>query len=474
MRVPPLTSKCHVHFVGICGTAMGNVAIGMKEKGFKVTGSDKGIYPPMSDVLKGKGIPVQSFAMANTGDPDLFVIGNAIARGNVEVEDILNNRKPFCSLPELLANVFIENKRLIMVTGTHGKTTTTALIFHILKENHLNPSGMIGGVIRGQESGFAWSQKSEVFVMEGDEYDTAFFDKTSKFLKFSPDVLVVNSIEFDHADIFDSVADIEKAFRFLLRRTPGNAVVLANGDDKRVMALKSHSHSRFMSYGFGQPNRYRILSIGYDTGEMKLQMQMAGQQLSLTSSLPGRHNAMNIAAACSVCLALGVPVRGLERAVACFPGVRRRFEQQAFNKATGTRVIEDFAHHPTAVAATIRGAKDMFPESRIVAFFEPASNTMRRGEMRQELVNSLELADIAFLLPVPEGKRELAQRIESVPVGKLTETVTGLNEDVDMKFLLEQTIQDGDVILLMSNGTGQGVLQKAVSIVNSDARKERR
>lgn len=471
MTISSLPSQCHVHFVGICGSAMGNVAVGMKERGFRVTGSDKGAYPPMSEVLEGKGITIQAFDVKNVRGPDLFVIGNAIPRGNVEVEEILNKRKVFCSLPELLRDVFVENRRLVMVTGTHGKTTTTALIFHILKENGFNPSGMMGGVRQGQESGFAWSPESEVFVMEGDEYDTAFFDKTSKFLKFSPDILIINAIEFDHADIFNSVADIEKAFRFLLRRTPGNAVVLANGDNEQVMALKSHSHSSFRSHGFGHTNRNRILSVRYDAGKMKLELEVGDERLSLISGLPGRHNAMNITAACVACLTMGVPADGLRGAVESFSGVRRRFEQRAFNKTTGARVIEDFAHHPTAVAATIQGARDMFPESRIVAFFEPASNTMRRGEMREELLAALESSDAGFLLPVPENRRELVQNVESVPVGKLTDNITGLNIGVDMEFLLQKIIQSGDVLLFMSNGTCQGAVEKAISIVNGDSER---
>jgi len=333
---------------------------------------------------------------------------------------------------------------------------------------------MVGGVLQGEESGFAWSPESKIFVMEGDEYDTAFFDKTAKFLKFSPDILVINSIEFDHADIFDSVEDIERSFRFLLRRMAGNALVLANGDDDRVMRLKPHSHSRFKSYGFGQSNPNRILSLRYDSGKMHLDLELKNQRLSLISGLFGRHNATNIAAASTVCLALGVSVKGLERAVTSFPGVRRRFEQRAFNKVTGTRVIEDFAHHPTAVSATIKGTREVFPLSRIVAFFEPASNTMRRGELQQELVSSLTLAEIAFILPVPESRRELVQNTEPVHVGKLSETVTGLAHDVDMEALLRETIQPGDIVLFMSNGTGQGVLEKTISIVNSVSDMEER
>lgn len=464
----------HVHFVGICGTGMGNVAIGLKERGFKVTGSDKGIYPPMSDALKGKGISIQPFDLANTNEPDLFVIGNAIPRGNVEVENILNNRKSFCSLPELLRDVFIEDRKLVMITGTHGKTTTTALIFHILRECTLNPSCMIGGVLQGQESGFVWSPESRIFVMEGDEYDTAFFDKTAKFLKFSPDILVISAIEFDHADIFDSVADIEKSFRFLLRRTAGNAMVFANGDDERVMKLKPYSYSKFMSYGFGQSNQNRLLSLRYDSGKLHLILEIEHQRLSLVSGLSGRHNAMNITAASAVCLRLGVPVNCLEQAVASFPGVRRRFEQRAFNKVTGTRVIEDFAHHPTAVAATIRGTREVFPDNRIVAFFEPASNTMRRGEMQQELLLSLELANVAFILSIPESKRELVQNTKPLQVGKLSKTVTGLEQDADIDALLLETIEPGDIVLFMSNGTGQGVLEKAISIVNGISEMEAR
>ncbi len=466
MKRLQLESGSHIHFVGICGTAMGNVAIGLKKRGFTVTGSDKGVYPPMSEVLEGNGIRVLPFGLDNTRDPDFFVIGNAIPRGNVEVEEILNRRKAFCSLPEILRDVFVEGRRLVMITGTHGKTTTTALVYHILKENDLNPAVMMGGVPQGLKSGFEWSTKSELFVMEGDEYDTAFFDKTSKFLKFSPDILVINAIEFDHADIFDSVADIEKAFRFLLRRTPGNAKVLANGDDARALALKSDCYSKFASFGFGEKNPYRIVSVTYGDGRMKVELDMDGEHISLISGMPGKHNAMNIAGACSVCRELGVSATGLEQAIATFPGVRRRFEERAFNEVTGGRVIEDFAHHPTAVSATIRGAREIFPGKRIVAFFEPASNTMRRGELRSELLTALNMADIAFLLPVPQGRRELAQNTPEIPVGSLAERVVGLNKQNEIENIFREQVYPGDVILILSNGTGQGSLEKAIDFVN--------
>ncbi len=462
-----LAPKTHVHFVGICGSAMGNVAIGMQEKGFMVTGSDSGIYPPMSDVLKEKGIDILPFEVLNTRKPDLFVIGNAIPRGNVEVEEILNRRKPFCSLPELLRDEFVKDRKLILVTGTHGKTTTTALVFHILKENGLNPSGMIGGVQQGERSGFFWSPESDLFVMEGDEYDTAFFDKTSKFLKFSPDFLIINALEFDHADIFTSIGEIERAFQFLLRRTPGNALVVANGDESRVLNLKQSSYSHFTTFGFGRENHNRVEVAGYTHGRMELRLQLNAKTISCFSQLPGRHNAMNIAAACTVCAALKVPVEGIVRSVESFPGVRRRFELRAFNSASGIRFIEDFAHHPTAVAVTIHGARAMFPDSRILAFFEPASNTMRRGEMRRELLQSLELADLAFLLPVPETRRELAQNSVSVPVGKLSDNVRGLSRGMDIRALVRKILRKGDIILFMSNGAGQGVLEELIRIVDT-------
>ncbi|NOZ12338.1 MAG: UDP-N-acetylmuramate:L-alanyl-gamma-D-glutamyl-meso-diaminopimelate ligase [Acidobacteria bacterium] len=467
MKMWNLPPGAHVHFVGICGTAMGNVAVGMQEKGFAVTGSDSGVYPPMSEVLKEKGIGIRPFEASNTRKPDLFVIGNAIPRGNVEVEEILNRRKPFCSLPQLLRDEFVEDRKLILVTGTHGKTTTTALIFHILKENGFNPSCMIGGVPLGEKSGFFWSPESKLFVMEGDEYDTAFFDKTSKFLKFSPDFLIINAIEFDHADIFSSIGEIERAFQFLLRRTPANSLVVANGDEKRVLSLKQFSYSRFTSFGFGRENPNRVELSGYSSGKMELGLHLDHESFSLFSRLPGRHNAMNIAAACTVCMALDVSAVQMARSVESFPGVRRRFELRALNSVSGIRLIEDFAHHPTAVATTIRGARSMFPGSRILAFFEPASNTMRRGALRRELLQSLELADLAFLLPIPESRRELAKNFNSIPAGKLSDNVRGLSRQADIPSLVRSILQKDDVVLFMSNGTGQGILEELTETINT-------
>ncbi len=368
----------------------------------------------------------------------------------------------------------MEGRRLIMVTGTHGKTTTTALIFHILNEAGYNPSGMIGGVIRGNESGFSWSPESKFFVMEGDEYDTAFFDKTSKFLKFSPDILVINAIEFDHADIFDSIREIEKSFRFLLRRTPGNAMVLGNGDDPRVLDLKPYLYSGFSGFGFGEENSTRIISVEYKSGKMYLELEISGVRMQLIPPFPGRHNAMNVAAASTVAFKLGVSPDRLSAAVASFPGVRRRFEQRAFHPATGTRVIEDFAHHPTAVAATIRGARELFPEQRVVAFFEPASNTMRKGFLWSELIDSLELADVAVILPVPETRRELVgNSVRPCLDGNITEKLTVMDRDTEVQTVLEQSVRPGDIVLCMSNGSFQGLLEQLIDFVNQNCQWER-
>lgn len=452
----------HIHLVGVCGTAMGNVAVALKQRGFRVTGSDTGVYPPMSDVLQAHGIPLSSFDRTNTAAPDLFVMGNAIPRGNPEAEEILTKRLPCRSLPEVIRDVFVGDRKLVLVTGTHGKTSTTAMIAHILQASDVPVSYLFGGVMVGGSTGFNWDPDSRIFVLEGDEYDTAFFDKTSKFLKFSPDILVINALEFDHGDIFRDLEDIRRAFRFLLRRTPETALVIANGSDSEVDALEQHAYSRWQRFGDSSCDRdcsARIRQTAPCDGKLSIEAVCNGQMYHWCWSLPGLHNARNGLAAALAAIELGIDAKLAFHQLDSFPGVVRRFQLRHHDGRRDIRVIEDFAHHPTAIGETIRGARELFPESRIVAVVEPATNTLRSGLLSVELSAAMSLADLGVLLPKPQTKRHAqTENAVSTPMDQVSNQVLQLTDLDDFEDRLSGLIKEGDVLLFMSNGTFQGAL----------------
>lgn len=451
---------------------MGNVAIALKQLGFQVTGSDAGIYPPMSDVLKAHGVSISSFDVANTTNPDLFIIGNAIPRGNPEAEEILNRRLPYLSLPEIIRDVFVGNRKLVLVTGTHGKTSTTAMIAHILQASGVPVSYLFGGVLVGSSTGFNWDPESGIFVLEGDEYDTAFFDKTAKFLKFSPDILVMNALEFDHGDIFRDLEDIRRAFRFLLRRTPGNAVVIANSSDPEVQELENHCYSRWQWFGDSGVNSQNdgwIERTASCDGKLCIDGTVNGQNVQWRWSLPGMHNGRNGLAAILAAVELGIDPGKAACQLESFPGVLRRFQQRYLDPNRGIRVIEDFAHHPTAISETIRGARELFPESRIVAVVEPATNTLRSGMLTDDLFAAMDLADLSVLLPKPPTKRHAANDDSAhALIGQVESQVIQLTDLEDFEEWMERTIRKNDVLLFMSNGSFQGVLDRAIEFLRGE------
>ena len=437
-----------IHLTGVCGTAMGNLAVGLKKQGYTVSGSDSGIYPPMSDFLKENGIEIKEYSEENVKGKDLVIIGNAIPRGNVEAEYVLNNRIPFTSLPEALNSFFVRNKKLIMVTGTHGKTTTSSLIAFILEFNKLNPSFLIGGIVPQLKTGFKYREDSEFFVLEGDEYDTAFFDKTSKFLKFTPDYLVINYIEYDHGDIFDSLKDIKKSFIHLLRKTPESSTVFFNQDHKTTLSLKEFSYSQNKTFGFKKDCDFSIKHSGFEGEKSIYTLKTNGQTFTFSSFLHGKHNGRNIAAAFGVCLSLGLKPEKIIKAIENFKGVNRRFELYYENKEKGIKVIQDFAHHPTAFKYTIETTRKLYPNKKIIAFIEPATNTIRSGKFNNKLKLLSGLADLLVFLPVPSKKRHAIKDNFIPPKGK---NIVSLENENNLIELLKEKGFSNCVLLFMSN-----------------------
>ncbi|MBU6401214.1 MAG: UDP-N-acetylmuramate:L-alanyl-gamma-D-glutamyl-meso-diaminopimelate ligase, partial [Verrucomicrobia bacterium] len=416
-----------VHFVGIGGTAMAATAAAMQEQGFRVTGSDQNLYPPMSTFLAERGIPVrQGYAEANlTPRPDLVVIGNAISRGNPEAERVLQDKVRYCSLPELLKECFIRGKRAIVVTGTHGKTTTTALLTWAFEHSGCHPSFLIGGVPNNLGRGARFTD-SEWFIIEGDEYDTAFFDKRSKFVHYLPEIAIVNNLEFDHADIFDNLAAIQKSFRHFLRLIPRNGLLLANGDDPNLAPLLEIQHCPVRRFGLGDHNDLQATRLRLEPDSSAFDVaandvaranqtspppppgprpQESHFHLPLVGELNVR-NALAVAACARHC---GLSDGQIQSAFATFTGIKRRMEVRGIRG--GVTVVDDFGHHPTAIRETLRALRVRFPGARLWAVFEPRSNTTRRNVFQAELAGALSLADaivvaeVARLEQLPPGER---------------------------------------------------------------------
>ncbi len=396
----------HFHFIGICGTAMGAVAAAMSERGFSVTGSDEGVYPPMSTFLQQRGI-VLSAGYDAENIPEratVVVIGNAMRRGNPEVEAVLNRKLFYLSLPEVVKNYFLRGKHNLVVTGTHGKTTTTALLAWIMEKAREKPSYMVGGIPRNLGQGARFT-RSKFFVIEGDEYDSAFFDKRSKFIHYLPELVIVNNIEFDHADIFRDLDEIKTSFRHLLRIVPQNGMVLLNGDDANCREVASECLAQIVEVGFGLHCAAQIRDVAYSASGSRFTVADETFEIPLI----GEFNVRNAAMAISAAKFYGTSGEIIRKALKSFKGIARR--QEIRGEAAGVKVIDDFGHHPTAIAQTLTALRHRYAHHRIWAIFEPRSNTTRRAVFQDELPNALKLADgvviseVAKLEQIPEEER---------------------------------------------------------------------
>ncbi|MCS7063060.1 MAG: UDP-N-acetylmuramate:L-alanyl-gamma-D-glutamyl-meso-diaminopimelate ligase [Methylacidiphilales bacterium] len=442
------------HFIGICGTAMGAVAAMLKRQGYKVTGSDEQIYPPMSTFLENEGISVQKgYRPENLpGDPSsIIIVGNTIKRGNPEIEAVLNQKRFYISLPEALKTYFLRGKRNVVITGTHGKTTTTSITAWLLESAQLHPSFLIGGIPENFGLGCRHVQ-SDFWILEGDEYDTAFFDKRSKFIHYLPEIVVINNIEFDHADIYENLDAIKLSFRRLMNIIPQNGLVIYNADDTHACEVASTALAKKIGVSMRKNSGVQNIS------DIQLHPQYSAfTYLNQRFTLPmaGEINIRNAAMAITVAQHLGIPLHQIAIALREFKGVRRR--QQHRGEVNGIHVIDDFGHHPTAIRETIRAIRQQYPRSRIWAIFEPRSNTTRRAVFQNILPDALATADavivaqVAALQQIPENERLNPERVVKDIQAKGVPAYYEPHVDAIIQRVLS-TAQVNDVLLILSNG----------------------
>jgi UDP-N-acetylmuramate: L-alanyl-gamma-D-glutamyl-meso-diaminopimelate ligase len=467
----------HIHLIGICGTAMASLAGMLKQRGFRVTGSDAAAYPPMSDFLAELGIPVaQPFDARNLQPaPDLVVVGNAISRGNVELEYILDQRIPFCSLPQLLHDEFLRGREVLVVAGTHGKTTTTSMLAWIFHSAGMQPSFLIGGIAENFGSSFHLGQGKH-FILEGDEYDTAFFDKGPKFLHYFPDAVILTSVEFDHADIYKDLDAVETAFKRLVNLIPQRGRIVAfdgvTGEAVAGEAAESASLERCSSkafcpverYGAGPGSHWRITDLKLESGKTSWTVLHDGSVwANFEFPLAGEYNVWNATAAAALAANYGISKLEIAAALKTFKSVKRRLEVKA--QVSGITIIDDFAHHPTAIAGTLKALRARYSGARLWAILEPRSNTLRRRILQGDLARSLALADEVIVaavfrseaVPVDERLElpELAANIQKC--GRRARLMQDADEIVRT---IAPELRSGDVIAILSNGGFGGIYEK--------------
>jgi len=452
-----------VHFVGIGGTAMASAAAAMHDKGFQVSGSDQNVYEPMASFLAGKKITVMNgYDEKNLlHKPDLVVIGNAISRGNPEAEFILDHKLRYCSLPELLKEFFIRGKRSIVVSGTHGKTTTTSLLAWVFEHNGLNPSFFIGGIPNNFSQGARFTD-SEWFIIEGDEYDTAFFDKRSKFIHYQPEVAIINNLEFDHADIFENLDAIKKSFSHFIRLIPRNGLLLGNGDDANLAPLLNVTHCPVKKFGLGENNSVQAFNLRFGPTATEFEIPSFKFHLNLIGEL-NVLNALAVVAASKHC---GLSNKQIQSAFDTFKGIKRRMEVRGI--AGGVTIVDDFGHHPTAIRETLRALRIKYPTQKIWAIFEPRSNTTRRKIFQDELASSFADADAVVVAQVarleqlaPDERLNPEKLMQDLNTAK--KNAAYLPDADSIVAHVSKSVQGGDVICVFSNGGFGGIHGKLLA-----------
>jgi UDP-N-acetylmuramate: L-alanyl-gamma-D-glutamyl-meso-diaminopimelate ligase len=470
MSVSNMQNPKHIHLIGICGTAMASLAGMLQQQGHRVTGSDAAAYPPMSDLLANLKIPIhEPYSESNLEPrPDLVVVGNAISRGNVELEYVLDTRIPFCSMASVLHDEFLPGRESLVVAGTHGKTTTTSMlawIYEVASRQNpaLAPSFLIGGVAENFGTSFM-VRPTRPFLLEGDEYDTAFFDKGPKFLHYFPDTLILTHVEFDHADIYVDLAAVKTAFKRLVNLVPRRGRIVAFDGSENVSECVRKAFCAVERYGFGSESQWRILNLRHDGSLTHWTLTRQRTWFAeLTLPMAGEHNALNATAAAALAAGQGIATVAIVEALATFKSVKRRLEVRAV--VNGVTIIDDFAHHPTAIRETLRALRESYPGRRLWAVLEPRSNTLRRNVFEVDLVESLALADQVVLAAVFKS--------ESIPVEERLHpehVVAALNArgipaalfaDADaIVTAVSSEFREGDVVAILSNGGFGNIYQK--------------
>ncbi len=462
----------NIYMIAVCGTAMGSLAAMLKSQGYQVTGSDSHVYPPMSTFLASKGIRVYEGFHADHLDPapDLVIVGNAMSRGNPEVEAVLERKIPYTSLPEALKEFFIQGKNSIVVSGTHGKTTTSSLIAWLLEFGGKDPGFLIGGIPKNFNQGFKVGT-SNLFVVEGDEYDSAFFDKAAKFFHYLPHVLVVNNLEYDHADIYDNLDQIKLAFRRLINLVPRNGLLLANIEDSNVMDLAPKTFSPVQTFGLQKEAFWKAEKIKFYTNYTSFDIIKQDRYFaSVSVQLTGFHNIRNILAAVGAVHFFGLSAEQIKAGLPLFRNIIKRLEVKAI--INGITIYDDFAHHPTKVRSTVNGLRCRFPDGKIWAILEPRTATSKRKIMEDEYAAAFDDADVTIVAALHLPEKVKAE--DRLSVELLVEKIKARNKSAFYiptvpeitDFLIDQ-VESGDHILIMSNGAFDNIHQILIDKLQS-------
>jgi UDP-N-acetylmuramate: L-alanyl-gamma-D-glutamyl-meso-diaminopimelate ligase len=455
----------HIHLMGICGTAMASLAGMLKQKGYRVTGSDHDIYPPMSVFLDKLSIHVlKGYSPENLFPrPDLVIVGNVISRQNPEAIQLGLLKIPYVSMPQALGAFAMKDRISIVVSGTHGKTTTSSIVSHLLDKAGMDPGFMIGGMVNNFESNFKIG-KGPYFVVEGDEYDTAFFDKGPKFLHYLPKIVILTSVEFDHADIFRDLDHVIDTFRRLIDIIPPDGLLIANRDDRIVTSISERARCRVITYGLKAGAQWTAENISSHDGMTHVNVMKEDKLYdTLVTPLYGDYNISNLLSVAALSEYINVEKSALSEACKTFKGVKRR--QEVRGEKNGILILDDFAHHPTAVEKTIEAVKERFTGRRILAVFEPRSNSSRRNVFQEQYSTSFDKADLIFIPePVMVEKIPPAERFSSKKlVEKLNERHLNAQYFPDSGRLLDRLLSEarkGDVILVMSNGSFDNIHER--------------
>jgi UDP-N-acetylmuramate: L-alanyl-gamma-D-glutamyl-meso-diaminopimelate ligase len=460
----------HIHLIGICGTAMASLAGMLQQQGHRITGSDAAAYPPMSDLLASLKIPIhEPYSESNLNPrPDLVVVGNAISRGNIELEHVLDARIPFCSMASILHDEFLPGRESLVVAGTHGKTTTTSMlawIYEVASRQNpaFAPSFLIGGVAENFGTSFM-VRSTRPFLLEGDEYDTAFFDKGPKFLHYFPDALILTHVEFDHADIYADLFAVKTAFKRLVNLVPRRGRIVAFDGSENVSECIAKAFCSVERYGFDALSHWRLTDLGHEGSRTSWTLSRDGAFFAeLTLPMAGAHNALNATAAAALAAGQGVPTAAIVEALATFRSVKRRLEVRAV--VDGITIIDDFAHHPTAIRETLRALRESYPGRRLWAVLEPRSNTLRRNVFELDLVESLALADSVVLAAVfksesiPATERLHPERVVAALNKRGTAAAVLADADAIVAAIAPE-LGGGDVVAILSNGGFGNIYQK--------------
>ncbi|WP_136808457.1 UDP-N-acetylmuramate:L-alanyl-gamma-D-glutamyl-meso-diaminopimelate ligase [Desulfosediminicola flagellatus] len=464
----------HIHIMGICGTGMAALAGMLQSSGFTITGSDQNVYPPMSDFLADLGITVKSGYSKNNLEPrpDLVIVGNVITRKNEEAIHLAELAIPYLSFPQALSRFFINSRKSLVITGTHGKTTTCSILASALYHAELDPTFMIGGIVPEFGGNFRIGD-GEYFVAEGDEYDTAFFDKKSKFLHYQPHIAVITSLEFDHADIFEDLQSIKRAFRKFVRLIPEDGLLIANFDDENVRDVISEARCNVQSYGLNSAYDWSLADVR--RGESNLTsftaLQGGNHYSDIAIQLPGQHNCLNSLAVTAILHHIGVPSEKISSGLKAFSGVRRRQEIRGIEK--GITVIDDFAHHPTAVRETLSALRMAYPDNRLVIVFEPRTNTSRRAIFQKDYVTAFDCSDVLCIRePVPLTNVAEDNQFSSAQLARdINETrerkAMAFNDTDAILSYLSTHLESGDIVAILSNGGFDNIHNRLIEILRN-------